>query len=66
VGGTAPFNAVAWRHDGAALASTGENGKVVLWDPATGAPIRELGPFAKMAQFVAFSPDGKFVAAGGK
>lgn len=51
--------------DAALLASTDANGKIQLWDVATGKLLRTLGPGEGNWSFdVAFSADGKRVAAG--
>jgi RNA polymerase sigma factor (sigma-70 family) len=51
------------------LATAGSNGTFRLWDAATGAEVRRLGPLAPAGvrtslESVAFSPDGRLVAAG--
>jgi RNA polymerase sigma factor (sigma-70 family) len=57
---------VAFAPDGKALASTGGDGRVRLWDPATGQEVRQLDRRPQReATFAVFSPDGKTLAAGG-
>jgi WD40 repeat protein len=67
--------AVAFSPDGRILAGAGSNtvpmggfngsGRVTLWDVSTGSILRTLeGPTGR-AQTVAFSPDGRTIAAGG-
>jgi WD40 repeat protein/serine/threonine protein kinase len=53
--------------DGAKLASAGGLDKhVVLWDTSTGRQLKALHAHEEMATCVAFSPDGKRLASGGK
>jgi len=69
---THQMQCLAYSADGALLAAEGPDAEVVLWDPATvarlrtlPAPPRELdeGPGRGVA-VLAFSPDGKYLAAG--
>ncbi len=50
--------------DGKSLASGGNDGVVILWDPASGKKVR--GPLCRAAlnSHIAFSPDGAALAAG--
>jgi WD40 repeat protein len=60
---------LAFSADGKALASTGHDGILRLWDTATGREIRrkELGgKMASMVQQLAFAPDGKVLAFSGQ
>jgi serine/threonine-protein kinase len=65
-------NSVAFSPDGSVLASAGRwrsgpvtGTGVVLWNPQTGAKVREIRAESNgSAQSVAFSPDGKLVAIG--
>ncbi len=53
--------AVAYRPDGALLATAGPTGAVRLWDPATGALVRVI-VVAQPVTRMAFSPDGETLA----
>jgi WD40 repeat protein len=60
---------IAWRPGGPALAAAGESDAIELWDATTGkllpgSPLHLKGGFE--VQAVAFSPDGRWLAAGGK
>jgi WD40 repeat protein len=51
--------------DGRLVAASVAIGKTVsLWNAATGKPVRELGPHEKEIYCIAFSPNGRFLAAG--
>jgi WD40 repeat protein len=56
--------AVAFSPDGLILASGGLSGSIKLFDVATGAELRRLGP-ARMTETIAFSPDGRTLATEG-
>ena len=45
--------------DGHAAVSTGADGKAILWDPATGAPLETFTGHAGAVNSAAFSPDGR-------
>ncbi len=59
----APVDHVAFAPDGKLLASAG-NGEIRLWDPRTGREVRQLGQPRDLLMSMAFSPDGKVMAAG--
>lgn len=54
----------AWSRDGRLLATSGFDSTVRVWEAATGKMLVNVRPFANFACSVAFSPDGKWVAAG--
>ena len=45
--------------DGRAVASTGTDNKVIIWDPRSARPAEVLTAPAEQVQDVAFSPDGQ-------
>jgi WD40 repeat protein len=61
---TTRFSALVFSPDGRLLATTAGQSKLVwLWDATTGALVRKLAGQEFPARAVAFSPDGKHVAA---
>ena len=59
---TATVNSVAWHRDGAALASGGADGRVVVWDAARGVAARTLADHAGPVNRVALTRDGGLLA----
>src|SRR5215208_4568560 len=61
---TTRLSALVFSPDGKLLATTAGQSKLVwLWDAATGALVRKLSGHEFPARAVAFSPDGKHIAA---
>src|SRR6266545_6189604 len=61
---TTRFSALVFSPDGKLLATTAGQSKLVwLWDATTGELVRKLHGMEFPARAVAFSPDGKYVAA---
>ena len=59
-----PALATDFSSDGRLLAVAGDKGELGLWDARTLAAVRRLEGLRGWIQTVAFSPDGRFVAAG--
>ena len=55
--------AVAWQPGGSLFASTGQDGAVVLWDGSSGRAVGRMRPGTAWTEQIAFSPDGKLLAA---
>jgi len=69
------ITSLAWSPDGKTLASASMNNLVRLWDPASGQELRRLegdpgsegtDPILQGSMYVAWSPDGKTLAGGGR
>ena len=54
---------VAWQPGGKVIASSGQDSAVVLWDSASGSALKRLRPGTAWTEHLAFSPDGKRLAA---
>src|SRR5690606_21579115 len=50
--------------DGSTVATGGTDGALRLWDARTGQPLRTVSTFPFGVASVAFSPDGRLIAAG--
>jgi WD40 repeat protein len=55
---------LAFSSDGVLLASAGSDKMVSIWDTASGKEIKKLAGFRDHVHSVAFSPDGRLLAAG--
>ena len=56
---------VAWSPDGARLVGGGDDGRLFMWDAATGSLMRELTGHQGVITSVAWHGDGRQVASGG-
>jgi transcription initiation factor TFIID subunit 5 len=58
---------VAFSPDGRRVLTVGQDdGRIVLWDVATGKRLRQVAQLKRLeAWFAVFSPDGNIIAAGG-
>ncbi len=52
------MTSLTYSPDGRAVASTGTDNKVIIWDPQTARPTKVFTAPAEQVQYVAFSPDG--------
>ena len=59
-------NSLDWSKDGARLLSTGDDGKIILWDAATGSQLLAItDPDEKPVRLARFSPDELQIATAG-
>jgi len=63
-GHKAPVRALAYSHDGAILASAGDDHTIRLWDRATGESLTRLKGHTDAVRGLAFHPDGKHLYSG--
>lgn len=56
---------VAFAPDGQSMATAGQEGTVILWHVATGRELHRFRATAGAVRSLGFSPDGRFLAAGG-
>jgi WD40 repeat protein len=64
-GGATHNTSVAFSPSGRLLALGGKDGKIQIWDAATGRSIAELAGHAGPVECLAFAPDGNMLASGG-
>ena len=58
------ISSIAFSPDGSRLVSVDGDGKVIVWDMSTYAPIATLSGPTESATGIVFSPDGKYLAIG--
>jgi WD40 repeat protein len=64
-GHTGPVRQIAFRPDGAYVASCGDDGTVRLWDVSTGAEVLTLDAHVGRVLSVSFDPDGRQLVSSG-
>jgi WD40 repeat protein len=65
-GEASPEETTAWAPDGNRLASGTADGLVIIWDPQTGQVLQALKAATLWTPQIAWTPDGRFLAAAGK
>jgi WD40 repeat protein len=60
------IRSLAWSPEGAALASGGEDGRIIVWDPDTGEASLRFPRQAGAIYGLDWSPDGNFLASAGE
>jgi len=65
-GHAGPVNTAAFSNDGTKLVTADKDGTAIIWDAASGKPLRELPRSAKEVDGAAFSPDGRRVVTANK
>ncbi|MCK4663816.1 MAG: caspase family protein [Bacteroidales bacterium] len=58
--------AATYSHDGKYIASSGENGDIIVWDVKTGSVYKTLKGLKKLTKSLKFSKNGKYLITGGK
>jgi WD40 repeat protein len=61
-----PVRTLAFAPNGMTLASGGQDNAVIVWDLASGKPLKQLRGHASHVRSVAYSPDGQRVLSGGR
>ena len=61
-----PVRTLAFAPDGQTLASGGQDNVIVVWDLASGKPLKQLRGHASHVRSVAYSPDGALLLSGGR
>ncbi|HLY10862.1 MAG TPA: WD40 repeat domain-containing protein [Planctomycetota bacterium] len=65
IGHVGMIHDAGWSRDGSLIATSGYDETVRVWETATGRQILSVRPVSGFACSVAFSPDGRWLAAGG-
>ncbi|HLY75315.1 MAG TPA: hypothetical protein VKU80_14435, partial [Planctomycetota bacterium] len=65
VGHVGMIHDAGWSRDGSLIATSGYDETVRIWETATGTQVLNIKPLYGFACSVAFSPDGRLLAAGG-